>query len=162
MRPGGIDGVGLITAFAQLFVCSLHIRGRARTEFDCLRAVRKFARNPAWRAPLVFLSSCRICRCSREKLPVGIFRASACPSRVLSNLLPGCGRRRNAVDAPRRRTPKKSGRCSKSVGQFNGYLIGIIDSADARVSRSPCAGSRGRGSEKPGAQIEAVGCHAEE
>src|SRR5271169_6624964 len=77
-----MNGVGLISVFAQLFVCSLHIRGRARSEFDCLRAVRKFARNLAWQAPLVFLSSCRICQCSREKLPVGIFRAAACPSRV--------------------------------------------------------------------------------
>jgi len=42
-----MDGVDLITVFAQLFVCSLHIRDRARTEFDCLRAVRKCARNLA-------------------------------------------------------------------------------------------------------------------
>ncbi len=90
---------------------------------------------------------------SSRRLPI------VCP---LSNPLPGCGRRRNDVDEPRRRTPKKSGECSKSAGQFNANLVGNADRADARVSRSPGAGSRGRRSEKPGAQIEAVACHAEE
>ena len=56
---------------------------RAPTEFDCLRAVRRFARNLPWLIPFGFLSSCHIFRCSPDKQPVDIFRVFAYASRPL-------------------------------------------------------------------------------